>query len=149
MQKFAIRLILFLSILIFTTQNSIADTYPKREFRGVWFTTVWGNDWPSNPGTSNQSTQKAELLKYIDALEDLNISTICFQVRGMSDAMYQSSTLPDGLQIPWSQYLSGTNNRGVSPGWDPLAYVVQECHNRGIEVYAWINPFRWANGATE
>ncbi len=149
MQKFAIRLILLLSILFFATQKSIADTYPKREFRGVWFTTVWGNDWPSNPGTSNQSTQKAELLKYIDALEDLNISTICFQVRGMSDAMYQSSTLPDGLQIPWSQYLSGTNNRGVSPGWDPLAYVVQECHNRGIEVYAWINPFRWANGSTE
>lgn len=149
MQKFAIRLILFLSILFYASQNSIADTYPKREFRGVWFTTVWGNDWPSNPGTSNQNTQKAELLKYIDALEDLNISTICFQVRGMSDAMYQSSTLPDGLQIPWSQYLSGTNNRGVSPGWDPLAYVVQECHNRGIEVYAWINPFRWANGSTE
>lgn len=149
MQKFAIRLILAFTILLTIHQGAVADTYPKREFRGVWFTTVWGNDWPSNPGTSNQSTQKAELLKYIDALEDLNISTICFQVRGMSDAMYQSSTLPDGLQIPWSQYLSGTNNRGVSPGWDPLAYVVQECHNRGIEVYAWINPFRWANGSTE
>ena len=149
MQLSKLKIFLVLALALFLTQNIIAENPPKREFRGVWFTTVWGNDWPSNPGTSNQSTQKAELLKYIDALEDLNISTICFQVRGMSDAMYQSSTLPDGLQIPWSQYLSGTNNRGVSPGWDPLAYVVQECHNRGIEVYAWINPFRWANGSTE
>ena len=149
MQRFAQKILFILTLILLFSQNSFAENPPKREFRGVWFTTVWGNDWPSNPGTSNQSTQKAELLKYIDALEDLNISTICFQVRGMSDAMYQSSTLPDGLQIPWSQYLSGTNNRGVSPGWDPLAYVVQECHNRGIEVYAWINPFRWANGSTE
>lgn len=151
MQKFAIRLILFLSILFFATQNSIADTYPKREFRGVWFTTGWGIDWPSTTGTSSsaQSAQKAELLQYIEALEDLNISTICFQVRSMSDAMYQSSTLPDGLQIPWSSYISGTNKRGTSPGWDPLAYVIEECHKRGIEVYAWVNPFRWASSTDQ
>ena len=149
MQKFATKLLLALSLIITITLTSLADNPPKREFRGVWFTTGFGIDWPSNPGTSNQSTQKAELDKYISSLDNLNINTICFQVRSMSDAMYQSSTLPDGLQIPWSSYISGTGKRGTSPGWDPLAYAIEECHKRGIEVYAWINPFRWANAGTE
>lgn len=152
MQKFAKKRFLLLTFLIlFLSQYSIAENPPKREFRGVWFTTGWGIDWPSTTGTSSsaQSAQKAELLQYIEALEDLNISTICFQVRSMSDAMYQSSTLPDGLQIPWSSYISGTNKRGTSPGWDPLAYVIEECHKRGIEVYAWVNPFRWASSTDQ
>lgn len=151
MQKFATKILLALTLILFFSQNIIAENPPKREFRGVWFTTGWGIDWPSTTGTSSsaQSAQKAELLQYIEALEDLNISTICFQVRSMSDAMYQSSTLPDGLQIPWSSYISGTNKRGTSPGWDPLAYVIEECHKRGIEVYAWVNPFRWASSTDQ
>ncbi len=151
MQKFATKILLVLTLILFFSQNIIAENPPKREFRGVWFTTGWGIDWPSTTGTSSsaQSAQKAELLQYIEALEYLNISTICFQVRSMSDAMYQSSTLPDGLQIPWSSYISGTNNRGTSPGWDPLAYVIEECHKRGIEVYAWVNPFRWASSTDQ
>lgn len=149
MQKFASKLLLVLSLVFSIFQNSFAENPPKREFRGVWFTTGFGIDWPSNPGTSNQSTQKAELDNYISSLDNLNINTICFQVRSMSDAMYQSSTLPDGLQIPWSSYISGTGKRGTSPGWDPLAYAIEECHKRGIEVYAWINPFRWANSTNQ
>lgn len=151
MQLSKFKIFLVLALALFLTQNTIAENPPKREFRGVWFTTGWGIDWPSTTGTSSsaQSAQKAELLQYIEALEDLNISTICFQVRSMSDAMYQSSTLPDGLQIPWSSYISGTNKRGTSPGWDPLAYVIEECHKRGIEVYAWVNPFRWASSTNQ
>lgn len=149
MQLSKLKIFLVLALALFLTQNTIAENPPKREFRGVWFTTGFGIDWPSNPGTANQSTQKAELDKYISSLDNLNINTICFQVRSMSDAMYQSSTLPDGLQIPWSSYISGAGKRGVNPGWDPLAYAIEECHKRGIEVYAWINPFRWANNGNE
>lgn len=149
MQLYKLKIFLVLALALFLTQNTIAENPPKREFRGVWFTTGFGIDWPSNPGTANQSTQKAELDKYISSLDNLNINTICFQVRSMSDAMYQSSTLPDGLQIPWSSYISGAGKRGVNPGWDPLAYAIEECHKRGIEVYAWINPFRWANNGNE
>ena len=151
MQKFATKLLIVLLFILTISQLSSAENPPKREFRGVWFTTGFGIDWPSVRGTSsaNQNSQKNELLQYIEALDNLNINTICFQVRSMSDAMYVSSTLPDGLQIPWSSSISGDNNRGVSPGWDPLAYAIEECHKRGIEVYAWINPFRWANAGTE
>lgn len=150
MQRFALKILFILSLILLFSQNSFAENPPKREFRGVWFTTGFGIDWPSNSGTSNQATQKAELDKYITALDGLNINTICFQVRSMSDAMYTSRLKQidaNEIEIPWSSYISG--KRGTSPGWDPLEYVITECHKRGIEVYAWFNPFRWANNGNE
>lgn len=149
MYKSSVRYILILVLTIFFYQNPAAGNPPKREFRGVWFTTGFGIDWPSvaNNTSASQTVQKAQLQTYLDAFDDLNINTVCFQVRSMSDAMYVASTLPDGLQIPWSKYISGT--RGTNPGWDPFAYLIDECHKRGIEVYAWINPFRWANSGTD
>ena len=148
MQKFAKRLLIVLSFILTISQLSSAENPPKREFRGVWFTTGFGIDWPSS--TSSQSSQKTELDKYISALDNLNINTVCFQVRSMSDAMYTSRLKQldaNEIEVPWSKYISGT--RGTSPGWDPLEYVITECHKRGIEVYAWINPFRWANNGNE
>ena len=152
MQRFAQKILLTLSLILLFSQNSFAENPPKREFRGVWFTTGFGIDWPSvaNNTSASQTQQKAELDKYITALDGLNINTICFQVRSMSDAMYTSRLKQidaNETEIPWSSYVSGT--RGTSPGWDPLEYVITECHKRGIEVYAWFNPFRWANNGNE
>ena len=154
MQRFAKKIYLTLSLILLFSLNSFAENPPKREFRGVWFTTGFGIDWPTVKGTSaaNQTSQKNELDKYITALDGLNINTICFQVRSMSDAMYTSRLKQidaNETEIPWSSYISGDNNRGVDPGWDPLEYIVTECHKRGIEVYAWFNPFRWANNGNE
>ncbi len=113
---------------------------PKREFRGVWFTTVYNIDWPSTQGTGKEVTkaQQAEIDRYLDRFAELRLTTVCFQVRSLADAMYRSS------YEPWSASLTGT--RGVDPGWDPLAYVVEGCHRRGMECYAWVNPFRWSAG---
>lgn len=112
----------------------------KREFRGVWVATVWGIDWPSQQGTgiAVQKKQKAEMTALLDRCMDMNLTTVCFQVRSMGDVMYESKL------EPWSSFVSG--KRGVSPGWDPLAFVVEECHKRGLECYAWVNPFRWSTG---
>ena len=113
---------------------------PKREWRSSWLTTVWGIDWPSTQGVSasHQSVQKREMTAYLDLLAEMNMTSTCFQVRSMCDAMYKSS------YEPWSSYLTG--ERGVDPGWDPLAFVVEECHKRGIECYVWVNPYRWSTG---
>ena len=115
---------------------------PKREMRSTWFTTVWGIDWPSTQGTSAsaQSTQKNQMISYLDKMEELNMTSMCFQVRSMGDAMYPSK------YAPWSSYVSG--ERGTSPGWDPLAFFVEEAHKRGIEAYVWLNPYRWSSGST-
>lgn len=109
----------------------------KREVRSVWMATVWAIDWPSS--TSSTTAQKNEMVKYLDVLQKNNFNAIYFQVRTMSDAFYKSS------YEPWSSYLTGT--RGKDPGWDPLAFVVEECHKRGMECHAWVNPYRFSTGS--
>lgn len=109
----------------------------KREVRSVWMATVWALDWPSS--TSSTTAQKNEMVKYLDVLQKNNFNAVYFQVRTMSDAFYKSN------YEPWSSYLTGT--RGKDPGWDPLAFVVEECHKRGMECHAWVNPYRFSTGS--
>lgn len=113
----------------------------KREARNVWLATVYNIDWPSRSGTSASvvAQQKADLLSYIENFHSINMNGISLQVRSMCDAMYNSA------YEPWSSYLTGS--RGTNPGWDPLAYAVDECHKRGMECHAWVNPFRFSTGS--
>ena len=116
---------------------------PKNEFRSTWISTVWGIDWPTNVGyTSAHATrQKQQMTKILDSLAVNNFNAVCFQVRGMSDAMYKSP------YEPWSEFLTGT--RGKEPTWDPLAFVVEECHKRGMECHAWVNPYRFNTSSSK
>ena len=110
----------------------ISAQSPKREFRAPWLTTVWRTDWPKTNGAANQQT---EMTKLLDSLKLVNINAICFQVRARCDAFYNSA------YEPWSSDLGVT--RGTNPGYDPLGYVITEAHKRGIEVHAWLNPYRY------
>lgn len=136
------QLTVVLSVMAAIMANSAFALSPKREMRSTWLTTVWGIDWPSTQGatSSAQTTQKKELTQYLDNLEACNFTSTCFQVRSMGDAMYPSQ------YAPWSSYISGT--RGKDPGWDPLAFFVEEAHKRGLEAYVWLNPYRWSSGTT-
>ncbi len=114
-------------------------TIPKREFRGAWLSTVWAIDWPStrdNTETAAKS-QKEEMCAILDRYQEANMNVCFFQVRGFSDAFYNSK------YEPWSQYLCG--ERGKAPNYDPFQFVIDECHKRGIECHAWINPYRYAS----
>ena len=114
-----------------------ADSPPpiRREFRGVWLVTVNNGDWPSKPGLSTWQQQQ-ELLAMLDKAVDLKLNAIVFHVRPGADAFYESP------YEPWSQFLTGVQGRPPEPRWDPLAFVVDEAHKRGIEVHAWFNPYR-------
>ena len=132
------RILLALVAVLMLMGNAYAAN-PKREMRSTWFTTVWGIDWPSTQGTSESAitSQKNQMIKILDSLAVNNFNSVCFQVRTMSDAFYKSS------YEPWSNWLTG--ERGKDPGWDPLAFVVDECHKRGMECLAWVNPYRYAS----
>mgnify|MGYP000671125575 CR=1 FL=1 len=108
---------------------------PKRELRSIWLTTYVNIDWPSSGSIGNAEKSKADLIAYLDKHQDRNYTGVCLHVRCMADAVYNSS------YEPFSQYVSGT--RGKDPGWDPLAFAVEECHKRGLECYAWVNPYRF------
>lgn len=123
--------------LVIAAQSAVAEA-PKREFRSVWMAAM-GIDWPLTRGTTakSQEAAKKELITYLDNYKQHNFNGVCIHMRPMADALYKSSL------EPWSVSVSGT--RGVDPGWDPLAFAVEECHKRGLECYAWINPFRIDN----
>ncbi len=112
----------------------------EREFRGAWVATVYNLDWPSKPGLP-AATQKAQLRALLDRAAELKLNAILLQVRPASDALYASKT------EPWSQFLSG--KAGISPGYDPLAFAIAEAHARGLELHAWVNPFRAAVSTSE
>ncbi len=124
------KLLLGLAALTLSVGAMTAQS-PKRELRSTWLTTVWAIDWPKS---TNQTEAKESMIDMLDKLEAQNYTGVCFQVRGLADAMYKSS------YEPWNSAISGT--RGKDPGWDPLEFVVAECHKRGMECYAWVNPYR-------
>ncbi len=100
--------------------------------RGVWVATVDGIDFPKTQG--NAEAQKQEIIRIMENAAQWGMNTIFFQVCPSSDALYQSKI------NPWSRYLTGT--QGKDPGFDPLAFAVEEAHKRGLQLHAWINPYR-------
>ncbi len=124
---------------VFFLLNLFSQTFPKREFRGSWVSTVWNVDYPSASGLS-VATQKAQFISQITELKQAGINVVFIQVRPSCDAFYDSSF------EPWSQWLTGTpQNITPSPYYDPLVFYVEECHKRGMELHAWVNPYRAAS----
>ncbi|WP_018479456.1 glycoside hydrolase family 10 protein [Pontibacter roseus] len=134
-RNFTLFIVLLLSSATLYAQQ--ARQTPKREFRGVWIATVQNIDWPSKPKPGVDSeTQKQELLEILDAHQRTGINAIMLQVRPSTDALYESE------REQWSRFLTGKQGLAPEPFYDPLAFAVQEAHKRGMELHAWINPYR-------
>jgi uncharacterized lipoprotein YddW (UPF0748 family) len=108
--------------------------YNKSEFRGVWLSTAYNIDWKAISSSYTASQQKQDYVSKLNEVKNSGMNAIIFQARPMGDAFYQSS------YAPWSQYVSGT--QGTNPGYDPLAYTLEEAHKKNLEFHAWFNPFR-------
>ncbi|UCE94146.1 MAG: family 10 glycosylhydrolase [Flavobacteriaceae bacterium] len=130
-----LRSILFVLIVLVSVFGALAQDSSPREFRGVWVATVGNIDWPSKKNlTSGQ--QKKEILNLLDLFKRLNFNAVIFQIRPSADAFYNSK------YEPWSYYLNGENNKAPHPYYDPLAFIIEETHKRGMEFHAWLNPYR-------
>ena len=109
-----------------------AEAQPKHEIRATWITTLGGMDWPRNKATNPKGIekQKQELCHILDQLKEANFNTVMLQTRLRGDLIYPSSieTFPEAL----------TSRTGRNPGYDPLAFAIEECHKRGMELHAWI-----------
>ena len=119
-------LLLALTAVAFTFAAS-----PKREFRGAWIQAV-NHQFEGIP----TAELKAELSRQLDTLASCGINAILFQVRVEADALYKSDI------EPWSAYLTGVQGQAPDEDWDPLQFMIDECHARCMELHAWINPFR-------
>jgi uncharacterized lipoprotein YddW (UPF0748 family) len=144
MKKCLLSLLSFACFCIFAH----AQQAPKREVRGAWIATYANIDWPKIR-TEPVALQRAALISILDHHQATGINTIYFQIRSQCDAMYPSEI------EPWSADLTGTQGKApvelslTDPSstkvWDPLKFIIDACHERGMELHAWINPYRAIN----
>ena len=131
-----IRLISTITLLL--TVTTLFAAAPKREFRGAWIQAV-NHQFEAIPTAELKRT----LISQLDSLEKARINTILFQIRVEGDALYKSEI------EPWSKYLTGKQGQAPDEDWDPLQFMIDECHKRGMELHAWINPFRAQTASTK
>ena len=124
-----------LLVLLVCTFHVFAQPVRNFEFRGVWIATVENIDWPSKRGLPPE-TQQQEFIKILDMHQKNGMNAVVVQVRPAADAMYPSSF------EPWSEYLTGKQGLAPEPFYDPLAFMIEETHKRGMEFHAWLNPYR-------
>ena len=124
-------LVISLSFVIYHLSSSHAVAQQKREFRGAWIQCVNGQF--KSIGTE---TMQRTLTYQLNELQKDGCNAIIFQVRPECDALYESDL------EPWSYYLTGVQGEKPNPYWDPLQWMIDECHRRGMELHAWINPYR-------
>jgi uncharacterized lipoprotein YddW (UPF0748 family) len=105
-----------------------------QDLHGAWISTVTNLDWPTTKSVGKIDQQKQEYSAMLDKLQAMGINAVYVQVRPAGDAFYSSDL------VPWSKYLTGT--QGKDPGYDPLQFMVEETHKRGMQFHAWFNPFR-------
>lgn len=105
---------------------------PKREFRGAWIQTVFQDEYAR---MTPQEMQR-DFIRKLDFLKKCGINAIIFQVRPEADAWYASK------YEPWSRFLTGKQGKAPSPMWDPMDFMIRECHKRNMEFHAWLNPYR-------
>lgn len=131
--------VLFLLVMIGLSNNYLTaqEKLPpaRREFRAVWIATVDNIDFPTSKNLTTDQ-QKAEIIKMLDLAQKLKFNAVIFQVRPHTDALYDSKI------EPWSEYLTGVQGRRPQPFYDPLKFITDEAHKRGLLLHAWFNPYR-------
>ena len=127
-------LTLFLLATLLLPMTVAQQVLPKREFRGAWIQIINGQF----QGMSRDQMQ-ANLTHQLNVLKECGVNAIIFQVRGEADALYASP------YEPWSRFLTGKQGTPPNPYWDPLAWMVNECHKRGMELHAWDKPLPCQN----
>jgi len=129
------RRILYLFVCLYFSTSFYSQIAPGKELRGVWITTAFNIDWPSSAISSTED-QKAEFVKLIEAHKRNGINAVFVQIRPSGEVFYESA------YEPWSHWLTGLQGKAPYPYYDPLLFMLDECHKRNIEFHAWFNPFR-------
>lgn len=124
------------------TGGQRAEAAPPEELRGMWIASVYNIDFPSKQNLS-VSQMKQELNQIIADAEAMNFNAVFFQVRPTADALYDSAL------FPWSKYLTGTQGKAPGQSFDPLEYLIRQGKAHGIEIHAWINPYKITRGTAE
>ncbi|MEG2195893.1 MAG: family 10 glycosylhydrolase, partial [Cellulosilyticaceae bacterium] len=137
--KKILSILMMMCLMIGSMSTQVFAKTTNEDVRAVWISTVHNLDYPSVK--NNEAAQKSEFIQKLDELQAIGINTVVVQVRPKGDALYQSSI------NPWSDVLTGT--QGKYPGYDPMAFMIEEAHKRGMAFHAWLNPYRVTTAGTD
>lgn len=129
---------LLITLLALAMAPVISADNPKREFRGAWMHTIGQKQYKEKSTAELQDY----LVDQLDKLKKAGVNAVLFQVRPSADAFY-----PSQLE-PWSRFLTDGGN-APEPYWDPLQFMIDETHKRGMELHAWLNPYRVTTGKNQ
>ena len=124
------KLIVFIAAAL--SAVSLCASNPKREFRGAWIHIV--GDQKMRTMTTEQI--QSWFLETVDVLKETGCNAVIFQVRPQADAFFESDL------EPWTRFMTGVQGQAPDPYWDPLQFMIDACHERGMELHAWLNPYR-------
>lgn len=147
--KFLVPLLCMAAIAL-TAQS--AETEPKREVRSTWVSPIDAS-YPNSGSLRSESGLKALATQYLDQMKEAGINCIYFHARPTADRTYQNNKWTDpktGTEYtvyePTCTYMCSDSKRGGNMAWDPLQFWIEECHKRGMELHAWVNPYRFYTG---
>ena len=129
------RILSILLVLAMLVPTAFASQHAQDNMRGVWVASVYNIDYPSTTGLS-ADTLAAEADTMLDNIAAMGLNTVFLQVRPSADALYKSSLFPQ------SRYVSGACGAAPDGDFDVLAYWVEGAHKRGLQLHAWVNPYR-------
>lgn len=128
-----------MALLMLAVPGSAQAQNPKREFRGAWLHVIGQSQWMDK----TPSQQQAYIRDQFDKLQAAGCNAVIFQVRPTADALYKSEL------EPWSYWLTGKRGKAPTTDWDPMAYAIEQAHERGLEFHAWLNPYRVTSSSKE
>ena len=131
-----------IAVNLFYTPKTDIVSAEDTEMRGIWVASVGNLDYPQSP-TADAWQLRVQMDEVLDNCQDMGFNTVFLQVRPSGDALYKSDI------FPWSRYLTGIQGTAPSDGFDPLEYAVNEAHKRGMQLHAWINPYRVTNSSND
>lgn len=131
--------ILLIAAMSLAAFAPVQSANPKHEFRGAWLHTVHQGQYAK----MTTAETKNYLEDQLDKLKAAGCNAVVFQVRPSADALYDSEL------EPWSRFLTGTAGKAPEPYWDPLEFMVEQSHARGMELHAWLNPYRATSSNNE
>ena len=134
MKRLLFLLLLLASLVSCATaqDNTAPSRLPKHEFRGAWMHIIGQEQYARM--TPDETRQY--LINQLDLLQRANCNAVIWQIRPQADAAYKSDL------EPWTRWLTGEPGKAPNPVWDPLQFMIEQTHSRGMELHAWNNPYR-------
>lgn len=105
------------------------DAHFQKSTRAFWVPYMEVADMLSS---GNVTTAKNAIKNCLVDCYNRGTNVVYFHVRANSDAYYNSSVFPH------HSYAATLINKG----FDPLSYAIEVAHEYGMELHAWVNPYR-------